>query len=84
MRHNLYTCCRCGKEQRTSAEAEDVPLGWARVSYYRDFIETIEGDRQLQHQSLTTHACATCCPEVHAFLDKMTTIDGAFDDGGAS
>jgi hypothetical protein len=84
LRHNLYTCCRCGKEQRTPAHSEDVPLGWAQVIFRRDYVEAIDGDKQYQQQHLTTHACASCCPEVHAYLDRVTAVDQAFDDGGVS
>jgi hypothetical protein len=84
VRHNLYTCCRCGEEQRTSAESDDVPLGWAQVVFRRDFIGLTDGDKQHQHQHLTTHACASCCPDVYTYLDKGTAVDRAFDDGGVS
>jgi hypothetical protein len=84
VRHNLYTCCRCGKEQRTTPDTTDVPLGWAQVIYQRDYIETIEGEKQYQQQHLTTHACGDCCTEVLAFLEKTPLIDQAFDDGGVT
>ena len=86
MRQNLYTCCRCGQEQRTNVECDDAPLGWSQVSYQRDYVETVEGERQIARTTLTTHACAGCCPEVLAFLEKAIRpgIDRAFDDGGAA
>jgi hypothetical protein len=86
VRHNLYTCCRCGQEQRTNVECDDAPLGWAVVTYQLDTVETIETERQLARTTLTTHACGDCCNEVLVFLEKSTLpdIDRAFDDGGAA
>lgn len=86
MRQNVYTCCRCGLEQRTAVEHDDAPLGWATLAFQRDFVETTDGDRQLTRQYLTTHACAGCCDEALAFLEKSARarpdVDRAFDDGG--
>lgn len=87
MRQNLYTCCRCGCEQRAAVEIDDAPLGWAQLSYQRDHVEMVEGDRrQLSRTTLTTHACGACCAEVLAFLEKATAsdVDKAFDDGGVA
>lgn len=86
MRQNLYTCCRCGCEQRTAVEIDDTPLGWAQLSYQRDHVEMIEGERQIARTTLTTHACGGCCAEVLSFLEKATVpdVDKAFDDGGVA
>jgi thioesterase domain-containing protein len=88
LRQNLYTCCRCGREQRTAIESDDAPLGWAAVTYRRDHVDTIEGEHQMMCTSLATHACGSCYAEVLAFLEKVTPstkeVDSAFDDGGAA
>jgi hypothetical protein len=87
VRQNLYTCCRCGREQRMVIESDNAPFGWAVMTYQRDHHESIEGERQLARTSLTTHACGGCCTEILAFLEKVTLdrsdVDRAFDDGGA-
>lgn len=82
MRQNLYTCCRCGREERTRIEYDDPPIGWALVSYQR--VATL-GD-QTQSTVLTTHACENCSAEVLAFLEDppKKNIDRAFDDGGVA
>lgn len=80
MRQNLYTCCRCGREERTSIECDDAPLGWALVKYEQ--VAVVEERTLLT--TLTTHACESCSAEVLAFLEKKTPrkdIDRAFDDG---
>jgi hypothetical protein len=84
MRQNLYTCCRCGQEQRTDGERDDVPIGWATLAFQRDLVTTTDGDRQRTRQYLTTHACANCCEETLNFLEKSSLhdVDHAFDDDG--
>jgi hypothetical protein len=86
VRQNLYTCCRCGEEQRTPVEQDDVPIGWATLAFQRDLVETHRagGDRLLKRQYLTTHTCPDCCDEALAFLEKATRpdVDREFDDGG--
>ena len=86
MRQNLYTCCRCGGEQRTPVESDAAPLGWATLAFQRDLAETVEGTPQVTRQYLTTHACAGCCDEALAFLEKapLPDVDHAFDDGGVA
>ncbi len=86
MRQNLYTCCRCGRQARTAAECVEAPIGWAELTFQRDFVKMEEGERQLERESLTTHACGGCCEEVLVFLEKSTvpSVDRAFDDGGVS
>jgi len=81
VRHNLYTCCRCGIEERTTIKIEDAPPGWAVVSYLH--IAISEEDQQ-KEETLITHACGNCTGEVLAFLKKASgeDIDRAFDDGG--
>jgi hypothetical protein len=88
VKQNLYTCGHCGREQRTAEiERADAPLGWAVVTFRREYAEA-ERDRLLAHQTLTTHTCSDCCVEVLAFLEKATPptkeVDSAFDDGGAA
>jgi hypothetical protein len=83
VRQNLYTCCRCGAEQRTPIEDDDAPVGWATVSY--QCIEAVgESVEETQVKLLTTHACESCAVEVLAFLEKAASedIDRAFDHGG--
>jgi hypothetical protein len=84
LRQNLYTCCRCGQEQRTSIEHDDAPIGWATLAFQRDTVDTDETPSMITRQYLTTHACTGCCAEVLAFLEKSTRpdVDRAFDDGG--
>lgn len=87
VRQNLYTCCRCGVEKRAPVECDDQPPGWAQITYQRVHIVEKTGDeRQLQRQTLSTHACENCCAGVVAFLEKgiLPDIDRAFDDGGAA
>lgn len=89
MRQNLYTCCRCGKEQRTAAESDDPPLGWAQINLSRTHVEKVEGGREMVRTDLQTHSCSECCAEVVIFLEKSTRptlpgVDDAFDDGGVS
>jgi hypothetical protein len=74
VRQNLYICCRCGEELRTSVDCDDAPPDWAVVTYQRDSV------------ALTTHACGVCCAEVVDFLKKAIRpgIDSAFDDGGVA
>jgi hypothetical protein len=87
VRQNLYTCCRCGVEKRTTVECDDAPPGWAQVTYQRDHIVEKAGDeRQLERHTLSTHACESCCAEVVTFLEKgiLPDIDHAFDDGGVA
>jgi hypothetical protein len=83
LRQNLYTCCRCGREERTTIECDDAPPGWALVSYQRI---TPSEEKQQAQIALTTHACEDCAIEVLTFLKKATgeDIDQAFDDGGAA
>lgn len=85
MRQNLFTCCRCGAEQRTAENIEDAPLGWARVTFERDMIVVEEGDRAFMRKSITTHACKDCGDTLLAFLERAARdVDRAFDDGGVS
>lgn len=89
MRQNLYTCCRCGKEQRTAPDNEDPPLGWAQINLARTYVTKGDDGKEMAHTDLQTHACSECCAEVVIFLEKATRpllpgIDDAFDDGGAS
>lgn len=88
MRQNLYTCCRCGRQQRTASEQEEVPLGWAEICVERDGVEMIEGERQLQRATLDTHACSDCWCEVLDFLKKVVpdrdaSVDDRFDKGAS-
>jgi hypothetical protein len=84
VRQNLFTCCRCGAERRTSIEVDDAPVGWATVSYQR--VAPSEDDQRTETATLTTHACEDCADKVLAFLERVTgkNIDHAFDDGGAA
>lgn len=81
MRQNLYTCCRCGREERTPVESDDPPLDWARLAFER--VHTVEGKDT--HTTLTTHACSGCAVEILIFLEKAPkkSIDDAFDHGGS-
>lgn len=81
MRQNVYTCCRCGGEQRTSADCDDAPLGWARVTFQRDYADDVEGERQICREDLTTHACVGCSSQVLTFLEKISlSVDRNVDD----
>lgn len=81
MRQNVYTCCRCGEEQRTPADCDDAPLGWARVTFQRDYAVPVEGGQQIHCENLTTHACVGCCDQVLAFLEKISLdVDRNVDD----
>jgi len=89
MKQHLYTCCRCGIEQRTSIDIEGPPIGWALVTYRRDNLRWLDGDQgeqMVERTTLTTHACSGCSVSVLAFLEKTASsrseIDSAFDDGG--
>jgi hypothetical protein len=85
MRQNLYTCCRCGNEQRTQIEVDDAPISWALITFQRNFVHTVEGKQQVKSEQLTTHACGKCCEEVLTFLEKVSPdLDKAFDHGGVS
>lgn len=88
MRQAVYTCCRCGREQRTSGASdalEDVPLGWARVSFDRDQVVSEGDERTFSRQTVVTHACPDCGETLLAYLEHTVRgIDSAFDDGGAS
>ena len=93
MKQNLFMCCRCGKEQRTAPECQDVPLGWAELKFQRDNVETIDNERQLQRTTLDTHACGDCWREVLDFLEKVVArdeskpradVDRLFDEGRSS
>jgi hypothetical protein len=83
VRQYLYTCCRCGCEERTADERDEAPFGWSIVNYQR--LAPAEDGQQTQFTTLTTHACASCSPEVLSFLEKESPgkdIDRAFDHGG--
>ncbi len=82
MRQYVYTCCRCGKEERTPIDTDDPPIAWARVTFER--IHTV--DDKTAHTTLTTHACGACAVETLVFLEKVPrkSIDDAFDHGGGS
>jgi hypothetical protein len=81
MRQYIYTCCRCGKEERTPIDSDDPPLGWARVTYER--VQLID-DKKHAQTTLTTHACEGCADATLLFLEKPSrTIDDAFDHGGS-
>ena len=85
MKQHVYTCCRCGTEQRTSADVDGMPIGWAFVTYERNRL--IEGDlneQLVERTTTTTHACPACSNAVLAFLEPTprSEIDSAFDDGG--
>ena len=83
MRQYVYTCCHCGKEERTPIESDDPPLGWARVTYERAHTQD---NKQTAYTTLTTHVCEGCAVKTLAFLEKepTKTIDDAFDHGGGS
>lgn len=70
MRQNLYTCCRCGLEQRTQIECDDAPIGWALIGFQRDYMETVGGEQQSKRTILSTHACGDCSAEVLRFLES--------------
>lgn len=82
MKQSLYTCCRCGREERTAAEQEDAPKSWATVNFYREY----DDQEKSAHTRLSTHACGDCCDEIFGFLTYATptgkNVDAAFDDGG--
>ena len=50
MRQNLYTCCRCGREQRTQIEVDSAPIGWALITFERAFVEAAEGKQQVKNE----------------------------------
>ena len=80
MRQYIYTCCRCGKEERVPIDNDDPPLGWARVTYERVHLVN---DKHAQ-TTLTTHACGGCAAEALTFLEKPAkSVDDAFDHGGS-
>lgn len=88
MRQSVYTCCRCGREQRTAGTTdgvEDVPLGWARVAFDREQVITEGDERTFSRQTVVTHACTDCGETLLAYLEHaLRGIDSSFDDGGAS
>ena len=88
MKQNLYTCCRCGRQQRTAPDQQEAPLGWAEINVQRDWVATVEGEHQ--RTTLDTHACGECCGEVLEFLEKVVAdrdatapIDDRFDKGAS-
>lgn len=88
MKQNLYTCCRCGRQQRTASDQQEEPFGWAKLDFRRNFVDTIDGERKYMLTTLTTHACGECHVEVLEFLEKVVPdreasalVDDRFDKG---
>lgn len=74
--------------QRTAADQQEAPLGWAEIDFRRSFVDTIEGERKFMLTTLTTHACGQCHGEVLEFLEKVVPdggapVDDRFDRGAS-
>lgn len=77
-----FLCCHCGKDAHSAIDGDDLPIGWARLTFER--AHAID-DKQTARTTLTTHACGDCTVEILVFLEKKPIrkpIDEAFDHGG--
>ena len=70
MKHIVYTCLHCHKQETEQPDKVEIPPEWAKINYERCHMMQ-EGEQQggMVVTTLETHACGDCAKRVLDYLE---------------
>jgi DNA-directed RNA polymerase subunit RPC12/RpoP len=74
MKHIVYTCLHCGKQEIAQPDNDTVPPEWAQIQYVRYHTVPLEEATDavvngMVRTTLDTHACGDCAKKVLDYLE---------------